>query len=523
MRYLFPIHVIDNPFGTSAAYQDIFNLSNLREAGHFYNLVCSSPEDLIGYEYQLGNPLTAARDPFTASSLDLELAVALVVKLGMADDANDAPVVPTCDTPMTGMVNRGAVYPGLTPIGKFAILDMMSQGIFIDVDHMSQAAATDTLALALQEKYPVNSGHNEVRQYSAMPHPSTERNLSSALYAQIGQLHGMAGVGVASTNEVTWVSQYQAVLQALGQSGAIAGFGTDTDGLSPLMPPPPPETPLLQYTTSFPQSGFGCATWNYNDAGVAHYGMLADLVQALPLVPGGAEVRANLMQGAQYFYDTWAIIDAYRAAHQTDGGAPPVTTQSAETCEPGSVYAEPCHRCLPPSATCANAPPLCPPPRHVDEWGLCVPAAPPPAPIGPAKPLPLERRLPAGRYTVQLQARHDARGARVNRAQTFDFEVEADGQMAGLDESEAGGVKASGELRAPMFVMRVRAGAQRLALIATGVDRPPIGEVLGAFAAYTPGPPVITGSFTLRPASPNPSSPSQPLTTVQPFLEALHQ
>ena len=162
VRYLFPIHVIDNPFGTAAAYQDLFNLSNLREAGHFYNLVCSSPEDLIGYDYTSGNPLAAARDPFTASTLDLELAVALVVKLGMADDANDEPVVPTCDAPMTGMVNRGAAYPGLTPLGKFAVLDMMAQGIFIDVDHMSQAAATDTVALAIQENYPVNSGHNVV-------------------------------------------------------------------------------------------------------------------------------------------------------------------------------------------------------------------------------------------------------------------------------------------------------------------------------------------------------------------------
>ena len=73
--------------------------------------------------------------------------------------------------------------------------------------------------------------------------------------------------------------------------------------------------------------------------------------------------------------------------------------------------------------------------------------------------------------------------------------------------------------------MRVRAGAQRLALIATGAGSPPAGDVSGGFAAYTPGVPVITGSFALHrgAAAPNAASPSQHLTNVRPFLEALHR
>ena len=43
IRYIFPIHVIDNPFGGTAVYEGGFNTSNYREAGHFWNIICAAP------------------------------------------------------------------------------------------------------------------------------------------------------------------------------------------------------------------------------------------------------------------------------------------------------------------------------------------------------------------------------------------------------------------------------------------------------------------------------------------------
>ena len=41
VRYIFPIHVLDNLFGGTAIYQDGFNTSNLREAGHYWEIECA--------------------------------------------------------------------------------------------------------------------------------------------------------------------------------------------------------------------------------------------------------------------------------------------------------------------------------------------------------------------------------------------------------------------------------------------------------------------------------------------------
>ena len=54
VRYIFPIHVLDNAFGGTAIYQGGFNTSNLREAGHYWNIECSEPADDITWRYQLG-------------------------------------------------------------------------------------------------------------------------------------------------------------------------------------------------------------------------------------------------------------------------------------------------------------------------------------------------------------------------------------------------------------------------------------------------------------------------------------
>ena len=54
VRYIFPIHVLDNAFGGTAIYQGGFNTSNLREAGHYWNVECSEPADDITWRYQLG-------------------------------------------------------------------------------------------------------------------------------------------------------------------------------------------------------------------------------------------------------------------------------------------------------------------------------------------------------------------------------------------------------------------------------------------------------------------------------------
>src|SRR5262249_50809119 len=126
---------------------------------------------------------------------------------------------------------------------------------------------------------------------------------TSTLYDAIGKLHGMAGIGSANLNAYQWAEMYQQVIKVMG-NGAVAGFGTDTDGLALGMPPRAGS--FVRYDDSLPRSSLGTAWWDYNKYGVAHYGMLADFLKDARTAPKGADlVDDNLMYGADYFLQTW--------------------------------------------------------------------------------------------------------------------------------------------------------------------------------------------------------------------------
>jgi hypothetical protein len=429
VRYIFPVHLADNPIGGTAAYEDIFDAANVYEEGHAWNLVCSQQTDGIIYQFNSSNPqINPGGVKSTPSPIDLNIGTAEELKLGFLV-FQPPPISCPQTLPSGGISGTGNVNSArLTMPGAAAIVEMMKKGMLIDIDHMSQATANDTISL-VQEcnvDYPLNSGHNGLRgQYGVPVWNGTtgamwsERNLTLSQYRAIGQLHGMAGVGSGNADACSWMNSYNAVVQAMGNNpnGAevIAGFGTDqvlvagmpprtnttcngktapsnvqyscvpgtstvtttNPGYNPCVekcpkdpnpvacrpiygeplpsnchqyedcvaacatkyPPTTTTTTCIAPTNNgqLPMSTLGTASWNYNNAGVAHYGMLPDFlqdVQSLPqgqtipigtnldgtpckvgmhyLIPcpaqtlqNGADVVKQMSYGAQYFYQTW--------------------------------------------------------------------------------------------------------------------------------------------------------------------------------------------------------------------------
>lgn len=307
VRYVFPIHIIDNAFGGTAAYVGAFNLSNYREAGHFWDLRCSAPGDQIGYAY-------------AADGFDAAVAVVKAAKLGI-DIFRNPPAPPRCAVG-TGHVNAR----GLTANGQFAIRELMRRGMLIDIDHMSQRSLLDTfvIAEAIPGRYPLNSGHSGLR---GMFGADSERALTAAQYRRLAATQGMAGIGTSGLNAHDWVRQYRAVVRAMG-SGAVAAFGTDTNGLALGMPPrlkagAAPRTLLnplglqpqssIAYGPASPKSRLGTRAWDYNWDGVAHYGMLKEFLQDARTAEGGGEVVDDLlMGGAEAFLHMWQKCERLR-------------------------------------------------------------------------------------------------------------------------------------------------------------------------------------------------------------------
>ncbi len=292
VRYMFPIHVLDNAFGGAAVYMNLFNVSNWRESGYPYALVCACSGEDINYVYN-------------NKEIGLQAILGQLIKLGWAAISITYPPCPAAQTCPAGQTPSGQKNSlGLTHSGLVAINEMMRLGMLIDIDHMSQEAADQVLAIAAspQIMYPVNSGHNAPRGTGADNH--NERALRVDQYATIGRLHGMAGVGSAGLNGRAWLDRYNGVIKDMGGGNIAAGFGTDTNGFALGMPPDP------SLICGSPYSTDGTKTWTAVSHGVAHYGMFADLLDSFQMMGGGSEMLRNFMTGADYFYQTWKIAEA---------------------------------------------------------------------------------------------------------------------------------------------------------------------------------------------------------------------
>src|SRR5690606_8325630 len=105
VRYFFPVHTIDNHLAGTAVYTDAFNLSNYREAGHFWDLTCAAKSEKVNFKFDPSNPGT----------WDAALMFVKATKLGV-DIFREPPNPPSCGS------GKGHVNAlGLTALGRFAL------------------------------------------------------------------------------------------------------------------------------------------------------------------------------------------------------------------------------------------------------------------------------------------------------------------------------------------------------------------------------------------------------------------
>jgi hypothetical protein len=375
VRYVFPVHVIDNPFGGTAAYQDLFNISNLLEEGSLWSLECSPPEDLI--EFRAGETLDAV-ESLTSSLPDFPGRGVIEGGVDAAVEHVDGALGPECGTRSDGTRIGHRNKRGLTTLGELAITYMMQKGFFIDIDHMSQASANRTieLAQALATKnpnsgvkgYPLMSGHNGIRGHAGTPgaNGSSENQRTPAQLKALAGLHGMFGLGSSKLSARTWMADYAIAMTTGGFDDGAVCFGTDLDGL--VHGNPPPDDASSVYGGSLAPQTTGTRTWNYDRDGVAHYGMLGEFIADARRSDPNDYVNSSLMASAQYFMDTWVVIDQARTVANVGSGAAPCLTcwQACDACayDRASCYA--CDTCRSSCEVLKEKPPrLESAPRHL--------------------------------------------------------------------------------------------------------------------------------------------------------------
>jgi microsomal dipeptidase-like Zn-dependent dipeptidase len=195
---------------------------------------------------------------------------------------------------------------GLTPLGRHLVRRLMAAHMLIEADHMSERARDAVLAIAAERHYPVVSSHN-----------GTGGAWSAAELRRLYRLGGFASVTSGTAPElaakVVGQERYRTRRFAFGP-----GIGTDTGGFASLPEPRADATahPLrypfraIRGRVVFGRERSGSRTFDLNTDGVAHYGLLADLLADMRGKRHGAGALRDLLGSAEAYLEMWSRTGA---------------------------------------------------------------------------------------------------------------------------------------------------------------------------------------------------------------------
>lgn len=229
VRLITPIHLTDNALGGAAVYRRMFDALNRQVSGRHYVVEAAASS---GIEYRLP-------DDLGRGDID-EFLRRLLYFFGSESDPSHA--IPG------GQANA----KGLTAHGRFLISELMRLGMVIDIDHMSQKAAAETVDLARNARYPLVATHAAFRELALRStetddvHKRAAEGLQTAAVVEaIGELGGMvapilnqgdiAAHGDRVPNDCagsskSWAQAYLYALEKMGGRGVA--LGSDVNGLA---------------------------------------------------------------------------------------------------------------------------------------------------------------------------------------------------------------------------------------------------------------------------------------------------
>jgi microsomal dipeptidase-like Zn-dependent dipeptidase len=361
VRIIFPIHNFDNAFGGPATWQNAINAGNLVSEGDFWH-----PEDCPGedYGFKIG--------PFSSW---------LIAFLGFGEFV----IVPTHDGDAS--CNSG----GLTPLGVSAVTYMMQKGIIVDVDHLSNKSFDGVLDIADQLHRPVIASHvqffdlnkEEIRHERMRTKAQLDRirNSGGMIAAMLkddavdtdntGQKLNIAYTTSPSGKVIkddcrhsskTWAQMYQYAVDTM--QGPVA-MGSDFNGVAGHVGPrygydacgqnrversaQGRAKNKLEYPFTLPGFGkfymqkTGERTFDFNVDGLAHIGLLPDMVADLKKIGMSDQDLDPLMESASGFADVWVRAEGCDPDDPTPDpacSAVPVNQLTQLGCEAKTVAAE---------------------------------------------------------------------------------------------------------------------------------------------------------------------------------------
>ncbi len=340
IRALTPIHLADNAFGGCAFGDDMFNLLNhfLGDGrGHhrFFEII-PKPTDTNGVQFLLGT------DPEVLRIAKMSLYLHMIRSRPRTGVAMDYPSYRSIRT--DGHRNRA----GLTARGERLIARMMRRGMLIDVDHMSDASRDRVLDLVEGREYPVYSSHTSAREM-AIPRPPGSRSMKgvanegSLTRRTLERIRDLGGILAPISNQgptiahdpqlpvtprrlgrdtsLSWTHVYRYCVDIM-KGGAVA-IGTDFNGLNGQ---PGPRRRKGRWVGPAVAVDYGTHTqvqldevlrkyrlrdrsFDYNDMGLAHYGLIPDFLRDVANLLKAEELLEPFFRSAERFVTMWELAE----------------------------------------------------------------------------------------------------------------------------------------------------------------------------------------------------------------------
>ncbi|MEA2389749.1 MAG: hypothetical protein QOG41_2522 [Thermoleophilaceae bacterium] len=276
VRSLFPAHWVDNAL-TGAAIEggsngEFIGALNVRQTGEFFKTgPCPHPEQ--GEEVQPAGPEV------------------LTLVLGQVPES--IPVYPP---------GRQCNARGLTRLGEYAIRRLMDNHMLIEVDHMSERARQRVLAIAEERHYPLVSSHTDTG--------------GKWVPSELRRLYAVGGFAAARVDDAARLPAKILSFRRYRRKGLVGvGLGTDTGGFNAL---PGPAADAKRNPLPYPFRAFrgkvwcgrqrtGTRTYDLNVDGMAHYGLLPDLLADARRRRDGRRALGLLFHSAEAYLRTWEL------------------------------------------------------------------------------------------------------------------------------------------------------------------------------------------------------------------------
>ena len=346
VRQIIPIHLIDNGFGGAAIYDDHMNVNQIHLRGtRLEPDPVGCQDERVDFEFSNGS--------------------ATLVTAKLAARVWYLPRYQGSPNGTKGHCNAR----GLTSDGEELVRNLMRRGVLIDVEHMSERSTERTIELARancadlahgRTCYPLLSSHSWPRdlkrrlrdgeevgfvQPGEVIEATTELQKSRTTLAAIRELGGVVGLitnqgrlyredgeiadECPTSSESVATALAYAVDQMDGKGGV--GFGTDFNGFAGQPGPrfgehacgdrgAPDSRAQLSYPfpdyfgEMTPCTRAGDRDFDFNRDGLAHYGLLPDLIADMRVVGASPHVIDAVFSSARAYVEMWQRAEAVARA-----------------------------------------------------------------------------------------------------------------------------------------------------------------------------------------------------------------